>query len=77
MLIVYRSVNGGNFITLPWWLDTRIFEVTNVSTWTGTDLYFLGLKIVDWKSGALKYNKTISSDLNLFIIVSYVYLCVF
>ena len=46
MLIVYRSVNGENFIILPRWLDILIFEVTNVA---GTDLYFSGLKgVEDW-----------------------------
>ena len=36
-------------LLLPWWLDTRIFEVTNASTQAGTGLYFSGLNIVeDW-----------------------------
>ena len=58
MFVIYRSVNGGNFV-LPGWCDTHVFEVTNFSVWVGTVLYFPGLIIME----ALKSNGAISSNL--------------
>jgi len=75
MFVVYRSVNGGNFI-LPRWWDTHIFEVTNVSAKAGTDLYFSGLKMVEGWS--IESDEAISSDLNLklFLLLYCMFTCV-
>ena len=46
MFVIYRSVSGGNFM-LPWWWDTHILEEINISAYTGIDLYFSGLRMVE------------------------------